>query len=208
MTVLGLSWFTWTLLLVLLVVGFLIYYRLLFPPTVDSMHFPGMIFLYADFQCRYMDVGCCFERVAKDTVEVVSGLPCETDLLGFYFDDPTKLKDPQMGRVAIGIALTGSEMLYKGEELARRSSRYRLRTLPRSKSLHMQVPLRNMISYFLLGFYWRRIASFISTAVPPPTAPLCGIELYNMKRHTVDLYFPLEEGHSFQFSQFADPPLK
>ena len=132
----GETWWGLYLILTLafLLVGFLIYYQILFPQPVTEGLLSEMAVLYVEHQCSYMNLDKAFHRMMKETSEIV---PSEDSTgIGFYFDDFGKLKNKQQARASIGIILRTEESFNKAREFVSRCHRYKIAHIPEVETAH------------------------------------------------------------------------
>lgn len=131
------TWWGLYVILVLgfLVVGFLIYYQIIFPQAVTEGLLHEMAVLYVEHQCSYMSLDKAFHRMMKETSEVV---PTEDSTgIGFYFDDFGKLKNKQQARASIGIILRTEESFNKAREFVSRCHRYKIAHIPEVETAYI-----------------------------------------------------------------------
>ena len=122
------NWLGVVLLVLFLIAGLLVYYQLIFPQEVTRKTLKNISVLYVEHQCRYEKLGGPFNRMMKDTNEVIPNT--EATGIGFYFDKYPTLKNKHLARASIGIILGTDEDIRRAEDFVARCHRFKIAHLP------------------------------------------------------------------------------
>ena len=190
----------------ILVLAFAVYYKLF--PQMDARHtkLEGLTILYVEHQVDYKDLSAAFMRMMNDTRSI--GGEGELRNIGLYFDDYGRISQKYMTRVAIGVILDTTEQIERAKEFMQRAHRYKLRSLPSVECIYLSVPFRNMITYFLMGFYWKRLFQKLNSGDFTLNERGAGIEIYDYRdpdNKVIELFYPLERAGAFFFPTFPEP---
>lgn len=206
----GYEWLWITLFTILaLVMLFKFYYGLFPTPQTTRQMMSAMTILYVENQCNYTDLGAAYMRICKETESFIDIQACQ--MIGLYFDNPQLVKKSFMCRSALGIVLHSDYAIRKAQNFIKSSPRYQIRSLPSTDCLSMRVPYRNFITYFLIGFFWKKMNGNKLSCNNQPTQEAAGIELYNFQDKSdmhIILNVPLEKREAFNFSSFPRPEYK
>lgn len=199
---------TYSLLgLSLAVTIFCIYYGLWFGPKQSLRQLNPMTVIVTDKQCAYSGLQTAFEQMMKDLKELESCPNART--VGIYLDNPMLVKEQHMCRCMLGYILASPQQQEIAERIAFRSHRYKIISLPAVQAIHLAVPMKNVITYFLMGFFWGKIR------VPEHLNParyaekkMAAIEIYNYTNPSnkeIHLYMPVGRYSEYIKSAFPKP---
>src|SRR3990167_9226583 len=186
---------------------FCIYYGLWFGPKQTLRQLNQMSVIVTDKQCKYENLQKAFEDMLKD-LQPIYKTP-NSRSIGIYLDNPMLVKEGHMCRCMLGFILASPLQQEIAEQIASRTTRYRIINLPQVEALHLAVPYKNFITFFLMGFFWG------SLKLPTRHGEqnqihnekqMVGVEIYDLEhaKH-IHIYMPLERHSEFIKSRFPRP---
>lgn len=186
---------------------FCIYYGLWFGPKQSLRQLNPMTVIVTDKQCAYQNLNSAFEQMRKELQEL--GATENARTVGIYLDNPMLVKEQHMCRCMLGYILASPQQQEIAERISYRSHRYKIISLPAVQAIHLAVPMKNVVTYFLMGFFWGKIR------IPDHLNPakfsekkMAAIEIYNFtdpSNKEIHLYMPVGRYSEYIKSAFPRP---
>ena len=187
------------ILAIILIFLFLLYYFDILPTkTVVKKTLPAFNFIYREYIGSYYDVGTHFQEITS-ALRVAGIEPKLVRLAGCYFDSPNDSPNKKQLRFALGVHCYDQEVDFVWEEL--HDFGFKRIALPAVSALFTLFTYRNMLSYFLIPFFWRRISSKRDELQIDSKWPLTGVEIYDQhgsKQIMINMVYG-EEARRYRF---------
>src|SRR3990167_1023389 len=187
---------------------FCIYYGLWFGPKQTLRQLNQMSVIVTDKQCKYENLQKAFEDMLKD-LQPIYKTP-NSRSIGIYLDNPMLVKEEHMLRYMLGFILASPLQQEIAEQIASRTTRYRIINFPGTECLHMTVPYKNWISWILIKRFWKKmLGSSKATLYETPHLVLGKVRLiiFEYKQSAISkmhLYVPLDRIEKFDRSIFGE----
>ena len=186
-------------LISLLLVILMYYFDYLPSKKVVQRTFPGSFFIYKEFRSAVKKIGSNYILVIEDVN--ATGLQA-ADLVfgGVYFDNPNLLPSGRQIRYSIGIHCSEQQ----GMVLLRTLSEYGFQSifLPPTQTLFTFYKYRNMLSFFIVGLFWKKLTAELPKSKVDPRIKSAGIEICDM-RYSKQILLDLVIGPNWQKYQFS-----
>lgn len=161
---------------------FLGYMGMLVTPAVYEKEMGPFTLVYEDFTGPYKETGRIFEKVyknlKKDGIETRRGI-------GIYFDNPASVPEDQL-RSQCGSIVEEGDL----EKLETVKDKYNIQNIERKKSIVVDFPIRNTMSYMLAPMKaYPALAKYAEERKYEMLAPY---ELYDMESHVIHFVMPVE----------------
>ena len=151
------------ILLAIFILSFLLYLQILFPKSISISHIDEFYYIYKEVQCRYEKLPAHFAEL-ENSCSIVKN-PDKKLIVNttFCFDDPSKVKDAEKTRWAVGYKIPkfkGTDELLKELGSILYSQGYSVQHFPITGCVKTFIKYRGYLTYLITWRVWSRVAEF------------------------------------------------